>query len=609
MNRFSQDNWHNSTITKADHDNFLGNCHRLVDFFGKEPDSFVLGVDKLMDPKRGLNYVAWNHELDGDKVEIMYSLVHADDDSYTSISISKGEMSEAGIDQELKVTEDPVPHLKRLISEWTSDHQEATELHMPLEDSIIKRIHDLSSKSPADEKLDTWKVIQTIQDQSKRHQLEQIFKDKIKAFLNRKEIFSQSSIDLIKRIDNINHSTSRAEFISLIETINQIQNNQVKQELEDRFKGKLTAKKTRLVRKSWKPRPNSKINQEYINELIEETLANIEMALHDEEQHMVEFFDGDWAALFEGAVDYAVNSLGSNVPHPGLITTEVLPKPLEKLLYRNVMTVGEKWGGKITDENFHNMAKDLKQVINMTFEFWFNNNQEEEKREELEEDNVESHPLYDLLARVDKANPNTPSNELIDLYNEIKALPDDENKHMLMENFKHNTKKAFNKLMNRFSKERWAQSRTVGDPPWVGNPEYGQPKFNPEDGQHELNEACRKHAGNVTERLAEEILQDLGIDISDISYKEPNGIQVETKACENWGQQWWDHHGDGLLNDWVRKYTDRDTHFGEDDTEDVFKNEDIEQQMMKDFAPAYAGLLSKISNLSNEMIDQIKNYK
>jgi len=82
MNRFSQDNWHNGTITKANYDNFISNCHQLVEFFGKQPNSFILGLDKLIDPEKGLNYVAWNHKLDGDAVEISYSLIHTKEDSY-----------------------------------------------------------------------------------------------------------------------------------------------------------------------------------------------------------------------------------------------------------------------------------------------------------------------------------------------------------------------------------------------------------------------------------------------------------------------------------------------------------------------------------------------
>jgi hypothetical protein len=180
---------------------------------------------------------------------------------------------------------------------------------------------------------------------------------------------------------------------------------------------------------------------------------------------------------------------------------------------------------------------------------------------------------------------------------------------MLINKLKENTKKAFNKLMNRFSKERWAQSRTVGDPPWIGNPDYGKPKFNPDEARYELDQACRKKAGDITERFIEEIWMELGIDTSDVPYKEPNGLQIEMKACEKWGQSWWDNYGEKLLDDWISRNTDSDTHFNEDDAEEVFSNENIGREMLESFAPAYALLLSKITNLSKDILERIKNYK
>ena len=601
MDRFNQSNWQQTDgpMLAADHKDFITNIHKISESLNKQPASFVVDFEKLKD--KGLNYAEWHIEKDGHPIEVSYSFIHTNDDKYLSLALSEGEHNEAGIDQELTIFDDPVKALNRLLAEYEGGQGAVIEdtTHTDFNDEILKRISDLSSRSTPDQKLDVFKLIKQIPDESKRHRLEQIFKDKIKA-----EKRSMTKLaKIVKRKKGYHVVSEEGKNLGGPYSSREKAEERLKQVEFFKYKGRLDF--SRLVKKSWKPRPNSKITQAYINEIIEETLANIEMALHDEEQNMIEFFDGDWAALFEGAIDYAVSSIGSNVPHPGQISAEVLPKALEKILYKNVMTVGQKWGGKITDENFHNVAADLEQVINMTFEFWFENNQEEE----VDEDNVEGHPLYDLLARVDKANPNTPSNELIDLYNEIKALPDDENKHTLMENFKHNTKKAFNKAMNRFSKEIWAQS-TVEDFSLIDDSDLDNDKLDidPEENQHELNQACRQKAGKITENLIQEIYQDLNLDDSDIPYKESSGQFIEIKACENWGQSWWDHLGEALLEKWIHNYTDSESGYGEDDTEMVFKDMNIEQEMMKTFAPAYATLMSKITNLPQDVIEKIRNH-
>lgn len=114
--------------------------------------------------------------------------------------------------------------------------------------------------------------------------------------------------------------------------------------------------------------------------------------------------------------------------------------------------------------------------------------------------------------------------------------------------------------MNRFSKENF-----TGDPPWVGDPDYGKSPYNSEQGYSDFEMKLEYLINDLGEDLAEEWWNNQKFN-NEPTFNSENSKQEEKDAIDNWVSVWWDSKGKQYLEQWSK---DNFKHFFEEWHEDL----------------------------------------
>jgi hypothetical protein len=189
LNRFSKEIFSQMispgmSLLKA-HTIFWEYAKKLNDYLGNTANNVVKDFNELVEG--GSNYVDWITEIDGRQLEISYSLakdasLHKDNGYYVAIAISEGENNEAGIDQEITPETDPIPVLNRLLKEYIgAPKEDAQNLHLNVNQEVKNRIESLKPNTPPNVQMEVWEMIKAIPNSNQQKELEQLFKQKVKA--------------------------------------------------------------------------------------------------------------------------------------------------------------------------------------------------------------------------------------------------------------------------------------------------------------------------------------------------------------------------------------------------------------------------------------------